>query len=386
MEQASKAAKENQLSRAGGQQQQAGQTMQQMQGAVDQQQQERQEMLRRRLKKLAQLIQQLIDSQKRQRQALGNQAQDAIAQLAPGQSQLRRRTMAAQQHAQRNEQTQPAAAPLGKAVNAQGEALKALRQGDAKPADTAEADAVRHLEAALKQIRQAQQKQQKKEQAQQREKLRQQYKKLAQQQRTVLKQTQPLVDQPQLNRKQQATLRDLGDQQQTLRKQLTDLKKRVEKTLVFQRMHQQVDGAMQRIAESLNEGEATEPTLADQQFTVRMLEAMAEALKREPGDNDFAGRQGGGSGGGGGGQGGGQQSPVPPYAELKLLRAGQAAVAERTAQLAEARDQGSEPAKQRLRELSGRQQGLAELGQNLLKQMKQRQGQQQRRRHQRQGQ
>ena len=373
MKKAAEQAKQNKLSRASGQQSRAARTMQQMQGAMDQQQQEKREMLRRRLRKLAQLIQQLIDAQQRQHQALTNQAKDQVAALAPSVNQLRRRTMAAEQHARRNDKTKPAARPIGEAVAAQGQAIKALRAGDKAPAGQAEQQAVKHLKTALQRIREAQQKARENERQKQREKLRQRYLKLAEKQRTLKDKTDPLAQVEALNRKQQATVRDIGTKQGELQKQVTSVGEKVEKTLVFERMHQQVDRALDRVTETLNEGSANEPTVADQRFVARMLESMAEALKQPERDQDFARkpRQGGGGRGGGGGQ---QQSPVPPYAELKLLKAGQQAVFERTQELAEASEQGSKPAKAQLRELSGRQQDLAELGKTLIQRMQRQQG------------
>jgi hypothetical protein len=369
MKEAAKQAKQNKLSRAGGQQGGAAQTMQQMQQTLDQQEQKRQQMLRRQLAKLAQLLQQLIDAQKRQRQALANQADDAIALLGPGQNQLRRRTMAAEQHAAKNKQTQPAAQPIGQAVTAQSQAVQALRAQNAMPADAAEAQAIKHLTTALQRIREAQRKVQENEQQKKRRELRTQYQKLAEQQRKLTKDTQPLVDVKDLDRQQQATLRDLADEETSLRERVKKLGEKVQKTVVFRRMHEQVDSTLQRVASAMNDGRADAPVTADQQFVASMLHSMAEALKPPERDEQFARRQGGGGGGGGGA--GQQQAPVPPYAELKLLRAGQAALHQRTEQLADVRDQGSEAAGDRLRELSTRQQGLAELGKTLLRQVQQ---------------
>jgi len=368
MEQASKQAEDNKLSRAGQQQGGAMQTLRQMQGALDQQQQERREMLRRRLQKLAQLLQQLIDTQQRQRQALDKRAAEAVAALAPAANQLRRRTMAAQTHAERNKQTQPAAAPLGEAVAAQGNAVEALRAKNKPPADQAEKQALKHLKTALQRIREAQRQAQQTKQQQKRDKLRQQYQKLAERQRQLRQKTEPLAELEAPNRQQQAKLGDIAETEQQLRKEIEKLRGRVEQTIVFRRMHRQVDQSLGRVIDRLKKGRASEPTVADQRFVTQMLESMAEALKQPERDQEFAQRRGGG-GAGGGGSGSGQGSMVPPYAELKLLRAGQAAIHARTQQLAEARDAGSSAAAAQLRELSGRQQALAELGQTLIRRM-----------------
>jgi len=164
-------------------------------------------------------------------------------------------------------------------------------------------------------------------------------------------------------------LRDLAEQEQALREEAEELAGQLEQTLVYKRIHEQIDGALGRAIEALEQGRASDDTLAEQDFAASMLEAMAEALAPEQDDNQFAEGQNGGGGGGGGGQGQNQDQAIPPVAELKLLRAGQSAVLERTARLAEA----GQPGEAALKEVSAKQQDLAELGKQLLEQMQQQQ-------------
>src|SRR5205085_11401585 len=100
-----------------------------------------------------------------------------------------------------------------------------------------------------------------------------------------------------------------------------------------------MDDAGQRIGERFEDvSKAPEHTQADgqigrrQQEAVRRLGQLLEAIKPDAGvpQRQPGGGGGGGGGRGGGGGGGGGGEAIPPLAQLKLLRALQAEINQRT--------------------------------------------------------
>jgi len=94
---------------------------------------------------------------------------------------------------------------------------------------------------------------------------------------------------------------------------------------------------MDRIKEDLNARRTGIPVRAEQTRVVEQLDAMIRNLAVKPPEDKFA-QQGGGGGGGGGGAG----TPLPPEAELRLLKELQIAVNRSTKAIAESKVKGEQ--------------------------------------------
>ena len=381
MREASESARENQLSQAQSEQSQASQALEQMlsQMGNEQREQQRQEMLKRRLVELAQLLEALLRDQKASLESTRTaQGEAAIKPLAPGQSALRQRTMAAEESAKATPETADAAAAVGEAVADQGTAVASLREADKAAAAPAQEAAVTHLEAALAAVNKEQEQQQQDESNQKRQELQKQYAELAKRQDELREGVEGLISGGRLTRLTRAKLRPLGESQETLRADAQTLGEESKDTLVFQQMHRRIDEAAARAAGELQRGEADASLAIDQRRVAATLRAMAAALEEAQADQEFENPPGQPQEGEGGG-GGGQPPPlVPPVAELKLLRQVQELVYLTTRELHDAsvaEPGGPTPAQvERAADLATQQRELHDLGRQMIEKMQQNAG------------
>jgi len=372
MREASQQVGQNQLSQAGQQQSDAQRTLAQMAEAVGSQQQRQAEMLKRRLLELAQLLEKLIERQTAQLDALAKVEDDAgLAALAPPMGLLRRTTLGAEEVAARSQETAALTEAIGKAVNEQGRAVGALENAVKTEATDAEQTALDQLQRALAAVRERQ-RQQRAEQAQQdRARLRQAYERLAAQQQELNGQIAALLDSPRLDRRQQADLRGGEAAQAAIRKDADLLWSDVGSTLIFNRLHEKIDAAAQRVERQLAAGSTDTGIRADQVEIHSALRLMAAALEQQTKSEQFDRPAGDGQGGGGGGGDSGPSSAeqaVPPLAELRLLREMQQRVYDTTRALA------GEPSRDTLMRLADDQQELADLGARLKEMAEQQMG------------
>lgn len=370
MESAEEGVQNNRLSSAGGNQNQALDALERMLEEMDSQQERMREMLKRRIAELVDRLRRVIEQQENHQQRVeGVLAADAggvpWGGLSAEQGQLRRATMALEVEAARSEKTQPAADSLAAAVSAQARAVLALRDQSAPDADRAERSALTSLREALELLQEVEQEMEEEDAREEREKLREQYLELAERQEALAEAVLPLSQRDALNRRDRASLIEIGGKQQTLGEEASTLGEKVADTLVFKHIHGRIDTQSSRAKRLLMRGRAEASVLSGQRRTAALLRRLAEALKQDPPPKDFEEQQSGGGGGGGGS--GGEQPLVPPIAELKLLRSAQTILLNDTAEAAAAED----PQQTRLQSLSAEQRELAGLGERLIEQMQQ---------------
>ncbi len=370
MEESSDSIDQNKLSQAGQQQLDTLDVLQQMLREMGNQQKRMQAMLKRRLQKLEQLVEEIIRRQKHQLELLVAAADDsAVAALEQAQSAVRLSTMSAEEQSRLSSDTLVAAESLAAAVGRQADAIMAIRQMLKLQAGNAERAAIEHLEAALELLKQVRRQTEEDLVRQEREKLKEAYEQLARRQDELTGEVTPLADVPTLSRKQKSDLRAVSQSQQGLQHEAGKLKEQVDKTLVFEQMHRRIDEALGRVVNKLGRAIADEVVLLDQSQVSTMLWAMADALDEDRREQEFAGE----SSSGGSGGGGGMAPPlVPPVAELKLLKAMQGSVYERTRAIDSSVTRPlTDPDQQRLLELSTQQRELSALGQRLIDKLKQ---------------
>ena len=367
MQQAGDLTQQNRLSAAGQQQEQAIDVLEQILDELKARQYLQQKILRRQLLKLAQAIRKLIEQQELQIKNLDRAVQ--VLALADHMGRLWRNTLSVSDMALAADQTRTVGELVGAAAEQQAVAVKALRDSDTEQAQWAEALALAKLNEALEFVEKMSADLEQQQTQAQREQLRQAYLKLASKQIELREKTDFYVTVTEANRQQRLAIVALGHEQADLRSVANDLGQEVEKTLVFERMHEWVRVAATRVADLLRVAK-TDPSIPhDQTHIASILQAMAEALEQPSPDESFARGQAGG--GGGGGRGG---PLVPPVAELKLLRGMQDRIYSRTRVLGDQQMRqagpGNDDTKGRLQSLSLEQREIGELGDKMIESLR----------------
>ncbi|MEM7624966.1 MAG: hypothetical protein AAF333_05005 [Planctomycetota bacterium] len=368
MEQSEQGLEENRLSQAGEAQLDTLDTLEQMMKQLGDQDELRQELLRRRLLALAEKLRRLIESQAIEIASLEDAADDRVPVLAEAQSALWVRTIAVQTEAEADENTADVAPIIDQAIDAQAQALSALRGGDRAEALAVEAVALERLEEALAKVQEKQQEAQQDQTKKQRAELRKKYLELAERQAGLIDEVAPLLDAPTLTRRTRAALRGLSQQQGEIKDAAAELGDDVSDTVVFRRTHDLIERTAERARAPLSRGEDDGRVLPSQRKVVALLESMAAALDEIGTPPEFAENS---PGGGAGGGGAGQAPPlVPTSSELKLLRGVQQAVYDETRRLNdEARGRPTAGQASRLDDLAAEQRELSDIGRRLIESM-----------------
>ncbi|MCC6678204.1 MAG: hypothetical protein IT436_13770 [Phycisphaerales bacterium] len=336
MEQAAEEIARNKTQSGSDYQEQAEEALSQMLEEMENTDTKREEVLRRVLTGLIRSIEELVKRQQGDLEAIGRVEKVGVEALARSMIDLRVRTLAVAEEARgAGREAIKVIAALAAAGDAQTTAIGALR---ASPADTGGADAservsLEALKEALAQAKKLEEQSQEREQARKRDELRQAYTQALLTQRDLRLKASDFASK-ELNRRDRAVLRGLGERQEAQRAGLEELRAKSEELKeagVFQFAHKRLDDLLKRIGATLSGGEMNAATAAGLSDSERMLESLVEALKEDEKKNDFnEGSDGGGGGGGGGGQGGQAPPAIPPIAELKLLKLIQQEIAGRT--------------------------------------------------------
>lgn len=386
-EQAAEKLDENQVADAANQQQQAMNTLDQMMEELGKQKQRRQEELKRLLQELAQKVQKLVDEQRDQLARAEAADANALGVLEQPQFMLRKRTMAVQAEAMQTPKTEGLGKPLGDAVKAQAEAIKAIRVTDKQSTLNHEAEALAQLEAALALLNKEQQEQKEEEQREERFALRQAYYDLADRQERLLAiGTQHQRDEDysrrdwrQVNRLYEEQLEDksFDEEQAAVRTKANELKDQAGDAMVYQSLHRRIDQAANRAENRLSGRRIDALVLGDQRSVVQMLRAMGDALDdtadQDKFENDQEEQEQPDGGENPPGEGEGEEPPlVPDLAQIKLLREVMIVLRNQTESIAQAGDNVPKADRdQRLNDLAQQQRELKTLGEQLIEKLKQ---------------
>lgn len=384
-EQAAEKLDQNQVADAANEQQQAMNTLDEMLEELGKQKERRQEELKRLLQELAQKIQKLVDEQRDQLKRVEAAEPNALAVLERPQFMLRKRTMAVRAEAMQAPKTEPVGEPLGKAVQAQAEAVKAIRVPDKQSTINHETEALAQLEAALALINQEQQQQEQEEQEAERFELRQAYYDLAdRQERLAAIGTQHQRDEAynrrdwrQINRlyEEQLDGKSLDEEQVAIQSVAAELQEKAGDAMVYQSLHRRIDQAANRAGNRLSGNQIDALVLADQRTVVQMLRAMGDALDDTADEDKFEKdeQEQDQPDGGEGQPGQGEEPPlVPDLAQIKLLREVMIVLRNQTESLAEAGDDLPQADRQqRLNDLAEQQRELKGLGEQLIEKLQQ---------------
>ena len=337
MQQAAQQVRENQQQQAQRSQQRAEQAIQQMLDQVRDAQRTRDATLRRELASLVQTLETLIADQRTQitrleqaRAAQANAGDAAFAGLDAPMIRLNTATLAAVDQAAGSGGTRSIAQSIRGAAQAQTQAISALRAApvDAESADQGERASLQRLEKALEEARTQAQQAAQRDRARQRAELRQAYQALLVRQEQLRLQTEPLVvaaSERAPDRRARSVARQVGDEQEKLRVDASDLLKQnagLSELSVMVLAHRRLDEATAAAAAQLREAQLGPLLTIRQTGAMRTLQSLIDALDEAQREEEFRTPEGRPQEQGGGGGGGGQQEPplVPPLAELKVLR------------------------------------------------------------------
>lgn len=371
MQQAAQQAGENQMAQAGEQQEQAAEDLQEMLEDMDDAERSREEVLRRVLASLIESLEALITLQRTEINALAAAAErDRFDGLDQGMIRLNQNTLGVLDQASgAGREVAPVADLIGRAIESQTQAIMTLRSEpiDAPQADMQERRSLEFLQQARDEAEKIDQEMQRRQQDRARDELRQAYREALERQVALRAETEEFAPLEDLDRRQRASLRRLGQQQKEIQAALQGLLEKSEglaDAAVFEYAHRRMDSAAETSSSALSEERAAD-SLPSQTMIIALLQGMVEAMKQPPQrEQEFAS---GGGAGSGGGSGGGDQL-IPPIAELRLLRQIQIDLALRTRIAADGHADATT-----VRSLGEEQAELGELGEDLVRRMQQEQ-------------
>jgi len=370
--QAAEQIERNQNQSANQLQQKAEKSLEQMLKELERGEQKRDEALRRVLAEIAQTLDGLIQRQQSAIEALTAGIKGNVFTGLDGPMlQLHSATLSVTDDVRANRELAPLVEYLEAAGTAQGGAITALRATpvNATVADTQERTSLQRLTEAKERAQRLQEQAADRDMDRQREELAKAYAELLARQTELRNATQPLIGKD-VNRRDRQTVLGLGQTQAQIRQETADLRSKTEflaDAKVFDFAHRRLDALMSGASEALAEGSAPISVKRDQDAAVRTLAGLVESLKnsKRKKNDDFRDAPGGGGGGGGGGGEQKKPRPVPPLAELRVIRSMQQDIAERTRELAEGAADKVE-----LERLGAFQRELADQARELIERMK----------------
>jgi hypothetical protein len=270
------------------------------------------------------------------------------------------------------QETRRVARSLGRAADAQGAAVTALRAQPvgADAAETAENRSLELLKEALDAAKEAQQDTAEQEMRRRREELIAAYRAQMEKQVEVRAQTLPLTTVPELDRRQLVDARLLAATQDEVRSglaELRDVTNEVMDSPVFVHVHRLIDDRSLLISESLEAGRVNTDATDRQQFIADSIGRLVTALEETIAPPDeFAKDQANEEAGQAGGSGQPQEALIPPITQLKLLRGVQDLIYMQTREMDSRTDLQDAQRRDRMRDLGQQQRELSDLGQRML--------------------
>jgi hypothetical protein len=364
-QQAAEQIKQNQTGQAQDLQEQAEKTLQAMLDEMDKGEQQRDQALRRVLADLIESIGKLITSQEKEISRLAAVMNGGPSEkLDPAMVTLNQNTITVLAAARKVREAAEVAQFIDSANNAQSAAIVALRAPDQPEADESEHISLKRLKDAKAAAEKLDQDAADRDSQRKKDELKKAYREALELEAALKADTAPLLGK-ELDRRDHATARSLGERQDAIRQAMSEIRSRtseMDDAKIFDYAHTRLDQTAAQASAPLKEGEAPTRVGRDQNSIIRILQGLLDAVNdQDKKDKDkFRDEDQGGGGGGGGGQ----QPLLPPIAELKLLRFLQQEAADRTRAAA---DGGADNAE--LDGLSHLQRDLADQGKALLEKL-----------------
>lgn len=346
LEDAAQQLEQNRSGEAQQQQQAAVEALEQMLADVDDANRNRDAALRRQIATLRSSIEGLIFLQRTELERLDEAVQTgaALLPLRDGMERLRVNTLGVRAEGESGfGELREAAGALDAAAETQGRAAGALGAvpSDANAARADEQRSLAALERALREAERADEEAAEREQERVQRELREAYRGALDAISALVEPTAAVVDRD-LSRRDRAEARRLAGEHETVAEQLRTVRdeyEAVREAPVLDFAHTRLDGLLADASEGLRASRVARAVPSAQRRAMGLLRTMLEALEPDRGGDDFEG--GASGGGGGGGAQSGEQNPVPPLAELLILRGMQEQLAEATRAADDAGDAGA---------------------------------------------
>ncbi len=336
---AAAAVNKNQTSGAAADMARARKGLEEMMRQLDQQSRRQLEELSRKLGELLDQVQQLRDKQSalndKTNQAGESAAKKALATLGDQQGRLQGNALAIAKIADATKGAKPAAEDIRAAAESMTSSAVALVKGIFADASAPQKEAIAALDRAIDKLRKQKDELDQQLQQQDLEAIRKRYEAIKIEQESVRAETTNIEKRRLANhdlaRADLIKLAEQGTTQGKLTGRITELSnlddlKNIE---VLNLLNRQLIAAMQSSQKSLLAGKSSKEVTFRQDYAIRKLAAIIEALKQEQAKpSQFAGSSGGGQGGQGG-----KKPLVPPIAQLKMLKSLQNEINEQTQSL-----------------------------------------------------
>jgi hypothetical protein len=365
--QASEQIQKNQTGQAQDLQQDAEKTLQAMLDEIDKGEQQRDNALRRQLADLLESLNKLIAQQEKEIGKLGAVLAGGPADrtLDTGMVSLNQNTLSVLTAVRKVREAAEVANFVDSATNAQSAAIVSLRTSDQPEADSNEHISLKRLKDAKAAAEKLDQDAADRDEQRKKDELKKAYREALELEVALKADTTPLLGK-ELDRRQHATARTLGERQDAIRQAMSELRSKtqeMDEAKVFDYAHTRLDQAAAAVSGPLKEGTAPTSVGRDESSIIRILQGLLDAVNDQDKKKDQF-REEDQAGGGGGGGGGGQQPLLPPIAELKLLRFLQQEAADRTRDAAEGKADNAE-----LDTVGRLQRDLADQGKALLEKL-----------------
>jgi hypothetical protein len=368
---------QNQMRTASAKQQSSQSTMRQMLEDMQNTRRAQAQELIRRLSSLIESIQRLVNVQENELIALAKaRDEECFAGVDRGMIRLTQNTQAVETEARTaGQETRRVARSLGRAADAQGAAVTALRAQPvaADAAETAENHSLDLLKEALAAAQEAQKDTQEQEMRRRREELIAAYRTHLEKQVAVRSQTLPLTTVAELDRRQLVDARLMAAAQDQVRSglaELRDITREIMDSPVFVHVHRMIDDRSLAVSESLEMGVVTIDVTDRQQFIADSIGRLITALEEALAPPDEFAKDESNEGAQAGGSGQPQEQLIPPITQLKLLRGVQELIYFQTRDVDGRGNLADAQRRERLRDLGQQQRELSDLGQRMLDELK----------------
>ena len=289
----------------------------------------RDQALRRELASLIQSIESLI----RQQRGVVESIEADPGAASPQAERVRTNTLAAAASAGGFDEVGPVLDLLDRAATAQLGSVRALR---ARPVEIESAkgkasEALARLEEALAEAKRQDDNAAQREQERQRRELVDAYRSALESQSTIRDRT-SAIDPDRLTRRDQAELRTIGREQESLRVEIAAIPESHELPTggITDLYHERIDSAIGEAVRRLGRGQTDDSVVGSQDRAVAMLRAIVDVLSPAQDEQDPFDDQQAGGGGGGNGGGGQEQPAIGELEEHRLLRSLQEFVLDET--------------------------------------------------------
>ena len=291
--------------------------IQQMLSAMNQSNEIQSLLLQRELKKLVELLEQLVMSHERELEII--KASGVSSAVESRISKMRRKTILVEEIACREEKFSIARQYIAAANMQQAEAILVIREKDQIKAEDVEEKVINNLKKAIGLIQVVMNDEEQNMMNDKRKELKDLYFVLASKQREIVIKTESVIEGENTERAKKIEGIKIANGERVLLGMILELGNKIQNYSVFEYEHRQIIKKAKHVISEFHEANISQKIVLEQKEIAESLELMADVLAEQIKSSEFIGNRGGGDSGLGMGDKG-QVEMIPLVAELKLLR------------------------------------------------------------------